>query len=121
MAITEHARARYTLHRRVRHRVANDLAAPGGTLNRKLTAWWELDFAAFRSEVKKALRAEIPLRERDEWEEWFAAQREEHRRLTDEIVRRETELNERVYALFDLTAAEVAIIEESTKYRYGEV
>jgi hypothetical protein len=36
-------------------------------------------------------------------------------------VRRETELNARVYALFDLTVEEVAIIEESTKYRYGEV
>jgi hypothetical protein len=60
MAITEHARARYTLHRRVRRRVASDLAAPGGTLNRKLTAWWELDFPTFRVEVKKALRAVNP-------------------------------------------------------------
>jgi len=32
----------------------------------------------------------------------------------------ETELNDRVYALFDLTADE-RVIEESTKYRYGEV
>jgi len=32
-----------------------------------------------------------------------------------------TELNARVYALFDLTPAEIKIIEESTKYRYGEV
>ena len=30
-------------------------------------------------------------------------------------------LNARVYALFSLTPAEVALIEESTKYRYGEV
>jgi hypothetical protein len=30
-------------------------------------------------------------------------------------------LNARVYGLFDLTPAEIAIIEESTKYRYGEV
>jgi hypothetical protein len=33
----------------------------------------------------------------------------------------ETELNARVYALFDLSPAEIRIIEESTKYRYGEV
>ena len=26
-----------------------------------------------------------------------------------------------VYALFDLTTAEIKLIEESTKYRYGEV
>jgi hypothetical protein len=33
----------------------------------------------------------------------------------------ETEMNARVYTLFDLTLAEIKIIEESTKYRYGEV
>ena len=32
-----------------------------------------------------------------------------------------TRLNAGVYALFDLTAAEITIIEQSTKYRYGEV
>ena len=37
------------------------------------------------------------------------------------IVRLETQLNTRVYGLFDLTPAEIKIIEESTKYRYGEV
>ena len=42
-------------------------------------------------------------------------------RRTAEIVRSETQLNQRVYALFDLSSAEVRIIEESTKYRYGEV
>ena len=44
----------------------------------------------------------------------------EHRERTAEIVRLETELNARVYGLFGLTAAEIAIVEESTKYRYGE-
>ena len=38
-----------------------------------------------------------------------------------EIVRLETELNARVYELFGLSVEEVAIVEESTKYRYGEV
>ena len=38
-----------------------------------------------------------------------------------EIVRLETQLNARVYAVFDLTSAEIKLIEESTKYRYGEV
>jgi hypothetical protein len=40
---------------------------------------------------------------------------------SEEIVALETELNERVYRLFDLTDEEIRIIEESTKYRYGEV
>jgi hypothetical protein len=36
-------------------------------------------------------------------------------------VQNETELNARVYALFDLTPGEIQTIEDSTKYRYGEV
>ena len=40
---------------------------------------------------------------------------------TAEIVRLETQLNAQVYDLFDLTTAEVKLIEESTKYRHGEV
>ncbi len=59
--------------------------------------------------------------QRDEWEEWLSARQAEHRERTAEIVRLETELNARVYALFDLTAAEIAIVEESTKDRHGEV
>ncbi|MBI1880068.1 MAG: Eco57I restriction-modification methylase domain-containing protein, partial [Chloroflexi bacterium] len=134
MAITEQARARYQLHRQSRRRVGADLGASrisGAThregashlpgLNQKLTAWWELDFPAFRAEIKKVFKQDIPLAERDDWEAWLSQRRSQHRHYTDEIIRLETELNERVYALFDLTPAEVKIIEASTKYRYGEV
>jgi hypothetical protein len=61
------------------------------------------------------------LKERDEWDEWLEAQREKHQQHTAQIVQWETDLNERVYALFNLSPAEIAIIEESTKYQYGEV
>lgn len=121
MAITKQAHDRYALHQRVRHRIATDLDVAGRGLNQKLTAWWELDFQAFRAEVKKALKQEIPLRDRGDWEAWLSDGRAEHQQRTAEIVRLETELNERVYQLFDLTLAEIQIIEESTKYRYGEV
>jgi hypothetical protein len=33
----------------------------------------------------------------------------------------ETELNDQVYHLYNLTHAEIAIVEATTKYRYGEV
>ncbi len=120
LALTEHARARYALQRQTRHRVLADLGGPGGKLNQKLTAWWELDFGGLRREVQKAFERDVPLRERDEWEAWLAGRRVEHERLTAEMVRLETELNGRVYALFGLTAREVRVIEEGTKYRYGE-
>lgn len=61
------------------------------------------------------------MNERDEWEDWLEVRRERHQWRTAEIVRLETELNKRVYELFDLTPDEIQIIEESTKYHYGEV
>ncbi len=121
MAITEQAKARYDLHRRARHRIESDLGTPGKRLNQKLTAWWTLDFPSFRAEIKKVFKHDIPLRDRDDWEACLDERRAEHERRTAEIVRLETELNARVYALFDLTPAEIQTIEQITKYRYGEV
>ncbi len=121
LAITDAANARYTLHARTQRRILADLGAPGKKLNQKLTAWWDLDFAAFRAELGKVFKRDIPLKDRDDWEEWLTERRADHERHTAEIVRLETELNARVYALFDLTPTEIAIIEASTKYRYGEV
>ena len=121
MKITELAQSRYQLHQKSRHRILTDLGIPGGKLNNRLTQWWRLKFPAFRNEIKKVFKRDIPLEERDEWEAWFNERRARHRQYTAEIVRLETELNERVYALFDLTAEEIKIIEESTRYKYGEV
>ncbi|MDQ2999225.1 MAG: hypothetical protein M3R61_19515, partial [Chloroflexota bacterium] len=102
-------------------RILADLGTPGKALNQKLTAWWNLDFPAFRAEIQKVFKRDIPLKDRDDWEEWLLARRAEHQQRTEAIVRMETELNACVYALFDLTTAEITIIEESTKYQYGEV
>ena len=51
-------------------------------LNQKLTAWWELDFPAFRGEIQKVFRQDIPLKERDAWEAWLAERRGQHEQLT---------------------------------------
>jgi hypothetical protein len=121
MEITELAQARYDLHQKTRRRILSDLGTPGKKLNQKLTAWWNLDFSTFRDEVKKVFKKDIPLAERDDWEDWLAGRRAEHERLTAEILRLETDLNARVYKLFELEPEEIQIIEESTKYNYGEV
>jgi hypothetical protein len=105
MKITAEARARYDLHRRARRRILADLGAADKSLNQKLTAWWDLDFPALRAELQKVFKRDIPLKDRDDWEEWLAARRAEHQQRTMAIVRMETELNARVYALFDLTPA----------------
>lgn len=119
--ITDEARARHTLHERTRRRIRSDLGSPEKKLNKKLTSWWGLDFPALRAETKKVFKKGIPLAERDEWEDWLEDRRAMHERRTAEIIRLETELNRRIYELFDLAPKEVEVIEEATKYRYGEV
>lgn len=120
-AITAESRARYEGHVRARRRVVQDLGAPDLSLGQKLTAFWGLEFPVFRAEVQRVFRRDVPLKERDAWDEWLAGARADHERRTTEIVRLETELNARVYALFDLSAEEVRLVEAATKYRYGEV
>jgi hypothetical protein len=71
--------------------------------------------------LQKRFKRQIPVQDRDDWDSLLADRRREHERLTGEIVALETELDERVYCLFDLTPEEIRIIEETTKYRYGEV
>lgn len=119
MEITRESKERYKHHERVRRRILTNF--DGEKLNQKLTAWWSLDFKTFMREVKKVFKQKIPLDEQDEWQEYLEKQQAKHHKLTATIVRLETELNTQVYRLFDLTDEEIAIIEESTKYKYGTV
>jgi N-6 DNA Methylase/TaqI-like C-terminal specificity domain len=85
-------------------------------LNTKLNEWWTLEtFAAFRDEIKKYYRAEIPLAERTQWEDWFNAGKSEIDKLSAEIARNEAEINAIVYQLFDLTPNEVKLLEDSLR------
>ncbi|MBX0330697.1 hypothetical protein K2Z83_23860 [Oscillochloris sp. ZM17-4] len=120
MAITAKAQARYALHREAREHILGGLGGAAGKLNNKLTAWWDLDFPGFQAEVRKALKRELTPKAQAEWEPWLAQQRARHEKLTATIIDGETELNARVYRLFDLTDDEIKLIEESTKYKYGE-
>ena len=89
--------------------------AASAKLTNKLKEWWTLpDFAAFQKEVKKALKATIPLQDRNEWENWITKTRAEINALTAEVARLETEINAKVYALFDLTPDEIVLLEANT-------
>ncbi len=112
MRLTAEARARYALHARTRHRIASDLGTPGKALNQKLTAWWDVPFFLFRAELQKVFKRDIPLKDRDDWDDLLTTRQAEHQRRTDTIITLEQALNTRVYALFDLTPAEVRLIEE---------
>jgi type I restriction-modification system DNA methylase subunit len=106
---------RLTLQQSLTRRIP-DLAPPGSDpkLTTKLKEWWELpDFAAFRAEVKKVLKADIPLAERSAWEDWIARDKAEIARLTAEIKANEAQINAIVYELFELTAEEITLLENN--------
>ena len=83
-------------------------------LTNKLKEWWTLpDFAAFRAEIKKTYKTDIPLSERSDWEDWISRDRAEIARLTAEITQTEAQIDSIVYDLFDLTPDEIALLEAS--------
>lgn len=69
------------------------------------------DFTAFRAEVKKTFKADIPLSERSDWEDWINRDRVEIARLTAEIAQTEARIDSIVYDLFGLTEDEIALLE----------
>ena len=112
---TNAAHERFTVQSAVRRRIL-DLAPPDrAKLTGKLHDWHDLDFAAFRAEVKRAFHAEIPLRERGEWEGYLRENAERVRELTERVAGAEREIDQIVYALFDLTAEEVELLEQSAQ------
>jgi hypothetical protein len=89
-------------------------------LNQRLQAWWELPFNDFRAGVVKSFKRDIPVKDRDDWETLLRARSAEIAQLTGEITRLETQLNAAVYAAFGLNDDEIVIVEQETKYGYGE-
>ena len=85
------AEQRLSLQRALSRRIS-DLCPPGRDpkLTTRLQEWWTLpDFAAFRAEVKKVFKADIPLAERSAWEDWITRDRAEITRLSGEIAKAE--------------------------------
>ncbi|MDR7127603.1 DNA methyltransferase [Pseudotabrizicola sp. 4114] len=107
------AKERLTLQTALTRRIP-DLCPPNRDpkLTTRLQEWWTLpDFAAFRAEVKKVFKADIPLAERSAWEDWITRDRAEIGRLSAEITKAEAQIDSIVYGLFDLTPDEIALLE----------
>ena len=118
--LTETANQRYQVRRKTAYRIQNDLGTPQVRLNQRLEVWWELSFKEFRDELLKVFKRDIPLKDRDDWEGLLRERSNEIERLTKEIVRLETELNKAVYEAYGLNDEEIELIEQETKYQYGE-
>jgi type II restriction/modification system DNA methylase subunit YeeA len=87
-------------------------------LSGKLEHFWTLDFAAFRAEVKKAFKTEIPVKDRDGWEKYLTEKSTEVIKLTAQIESAEREIDAIVYKLFDLTPDEIKLLESSLEGQY---
>lgn len=88
-----------------------NLIVPDATLRTKLAQRHPTTLPAFRAEVKKAFKADIPLGERSAWEDWITRDRAEIARLTAGIAAAEAEIDRIVYGLFELTPEEIALLE----------
>jgi hypothetical protein len=97
-----------------------DLCPPGRApkLTNRLHKWWTLDFKSFQAEIKKAFKADIPLKQRNGWENYLREEGEKVRRLTAEIGQAEREIDSIVYKLFDLTPDEITLLENSLTGQY---
>jgi hypothetical protein len=101
------------------HRILSDLApSEHKKFSSKLKNFWTLDFPTFRAEVKKALKSEIPVKDRDGWEKYLADKSAEVIKLTAEIEAAEREIDAIVYKLFDLTPDEIKLLEASLEGQY---
>jgi type I restriction-modification system DNA methylase subunit len=87
--------------------------APLAKTHAALDDWPSLTFSDLQAVLQKRFKMAIPVRERDEWEAWFDEQRAKAHALAAQIAAAETEIDARVYRAFDLTAEEIAAVEDA--------
>jgi hypothetical protein len=117
-ACTTAARERHAVQSAVQHRLLDLAGSDRRKLTGKLEEWHTLDFKAFMAEIKKAFRAEIPLKQRGEWEAYLAENRAAVLKLSETIAAAERDIDHIVYGLFDLTPDEIALLEASLEGQY---
>ncbi len=116
------AEQRYAIEAGFARRLAQDLC-PADTepkLNQKSQAWWSLDFKTLQNELKKSFKLKatevlIPVAERNDWQNYFEQQQTQHHTLSQQLTQAEAQLNQAVYALFNLSADDIALIEQQVK------
>ncbi len=82
--------------------------------------WWERSL----NELGDALRTSFRLKANpfkkpqiaDEWEPYLADKQREYQSLTQQLAAAEAEINARVYQLFDLTPAEIKLLQREVEH-----
>lgn len=78
----------------------------------KLKKWYELEFVDVLHELEKG-GAKISAKKQGEWLELFNAEKERIKTTQAEIEKTDKEIDQLVYALYNLTAEEIAIVEKN--------
>ncbi len=107
------AARRLEVQSEVHHRILTDLAPVQVKLTGKLQNFFALDFAAFRAEVEKTFKTEIPVKDRGGWEKYLAEKSADVIKLSADIKAAERKIDAIVYKLFDLTPDEIKLLEDS--------
>ena len=122
-AAAQTAQQRLTAQRDFARRITDLLPSPPPkgaqiSLSDKLRQWWLLpDFKAFQAEVAKRFKADIALRQRNDWQALFEQEKTRIGQLTANLAAAERRIDAIVYALFGLNAAEITLIEHAVKWQ----
>jgi type I restriction-modification system DNA methylase subunit len=81
-------------------------------LPKKLQDWYLLSYAEFIKELDKN-KIKLSLSEEAEWETYFSTEAKKALELKAQITQTDKEIDQMVYALYELTEDEIKIVEES--------
>ncbi|MDM8558980.1 TaqI-like C-terminal specificity domain-containing protein, partial [Candidatus Parabeggiatoa sp. HSG14] len=88
-------------------------------LSRKLQNWYELEFGDFIKELNKAIKkskgTKLSKSDEMEWMELFEDKKAQAQGLKEQINQTDKEIDKMVYELYELTAEEIEIVENSVK------
>lgn len=81
-------------------------------LSKKLQDWYLLSYAEFIKELGKK-KIKLSLSEEAEWETYFTTEAKKTLELKAQIEKTDKEIDQMVYALYELTDEEIKIVEGS--------
>ena len=81
-------------------------------LPKKLQDWYLLSYAEFIKELEKK-KIKLSLSEEAEWETYFSTEAKKALEIKSQIEKTDKEIDQMVYALYELTEDEIQIVEES--------
>jgi hypothetical protein len=120
-ACHEISKERYKLETHVQRRITQVFGQTNhGSLNEKAQDWWSHSL----NELGDALKSSFRLKSNpfnkpqtaDEWDDYLSKNRQAHVAYSQQIASAETEINERVYRLFELTPAEVELLQREVEH-----